>query len=153
DLRVFGRQRFGAHPQLPLYLNNVGINKTILLAFDAGVLPSHRSVVVSWPSPDGKQVETFTRTPYPADSPQTYLHLAHHLHKTIRQDMAATFAIVHRGKPAAPWYADWLELTKLAPVLGQWSPLSRFFADAQASEYASASPADDFHSDHLEERT
>jgi hypothetical protein len=116
-------------------------------------LPAHRSAVISWPSPDGKQVETFTRMPYPADNPQTYLHLAHHLHQTIRQDQAATLALLHTDRPAAPWYDDWLELTRLAPALGQWVVLSRYFVEAQASEYASASSADEFHSDHLEERT
>jgi len=153
ELRVFGRQRFAAHPQLPLYLNTFGIGKAALLALDNGVLPTWRSAVISWPSPDGKQVETFCRTPYPADTPQTGFHLAHYLHKTIRQDMAATFALLHKDKPAGPWYDDWLELAQFGPVLGQWSALSRYFSDAQASEYTSAASADEFHSDYLEERT
>ena len=75
------------------------------VAFDESVIPSHRSNVVNWPSPDGKQVECFTRTPLAADSPQTYFHLAHHLHRTVMKDHAATLALLHRGKPAAPWYA------------------------------------------------
>jgi hypothetical protein len=151
--RVYGRQRFGAHPQLPMLLQNAGMGKMLLLAFDNGVLPNYRSVAVNWPSPDGKQVETFVRNPYPADSPQTFFHLAHYLHKSIRQDQAAALAILHKDKPAAPWYDDWLELTRFGPVLGQWYPLSKFFSEAMASEYTSAASADEFHSDYLEERT
>ena len=153
ELRVFGRQRFAAHPQLPLYLNTFGVGKAALLALDNGVLPSWRACVISWPSPDGKQVETFCRTPYAADSPQTGFHLAHYLHKTIRQDMAATFALLHKDKPAAPWYDEWLELARFGNALGHWTALGRYFSDAQASEYTSAASADEFHSDYLEERT
>src|SRR5262249_15799937 len=120
EVRVFARQRFGFHPHLPLYLQNTGFMRTLLGAFDQAGGPARRSIVVNWPAPDGKQVEGFTRTPLPADSPQTYFHLAHHLHKTIMQDQAATLALVHRDKPAGPWYDDWLELARFAPVLGRW---------------------------------
>ena len=40
------------------------------------MIPSHRTTVVNWQSPDGKQVQCFTRTPFAADSPQTFFHLA-----------------------------------------------------------------------------
>src|SRR5262249_34956202 len=75
DVRVFGRRRFGSCPQLPLWLNSVGISRALLLAFDASVLPNWKATVTSWPSPDGKQIEAFTRSPYAADSPQTFFNL------------------------------------------------------------------------------
>jgi hypothetical protein len=152
DVRVFARQRFGFHPQLPLFLQNAGIGRVLLIAFDEGVLPPHRSPVVSWPSDDGKSVEAFTRAPHPADSAQTYFHLTYHLHQTIMQDQAATLALLHRDKPACPWYADWLELSRLAPVLGRWTTLSNYFNDATPGDYASAAEADEFHGDYLVER-
>src|SRR6185437_927530 len=131
----------------------VGISRALLVAFDEAVLPAHRSTVVSWPSPDGKQVEAFTRVPHPADTPQTGFHLAYHLHQTIMQDQAATLVLAHRGKPAAAWYADWLELTRLAPVLGQWTTLSGYFNEVLPGDYASVASADEFHGDYLVERT
>ena len=100
DVRVFARRRFGFHPQLPQFLQNAGIGRALLVAFDEGVLPTHRSPVVSWPSSDGKSVEAFTRTPHPADSAQTYFHLTYHLHESIMQDQTATLALLHRDKPA-----------------------------------------------------
>jgi hypothetical protein len=151
--RVFARRRFGAHPQLPSLLQSVGITRTLLVPFDDSVLPSYRSTVVNWPSPDGKQVEAFTRAPYAADNPQTFLHTAHYLHRTIMQDHAATFALVHSANPAAPWYGDWLELSRFAPVLGQWTTISRYFNDVTAGEYISAASPDEFHGDYLSERT
>jgi hypothetical protein len=153
EVRVFARQRFAAHPQLPLFLQSVGLSRALLLAFDDAVLPAHRSTVVSWPSPDGKQVEAFTRAPYDADNPQTFFHLTHYLHKSIMQDHAATFALLHRGTAVCPWYEDWLELCRFGPILGQWTTFTRYFNDVTAGEYASAAPADDFHGDYLSERT
>jgi hypothetical protein len=152
EIRTFARRRFGAHPQLPLFLNSVGLHRALLLTFDDSTIPTHRSTLINWPSPDGKQVEAFTRAPYPADNPQTFFHVAHNLHKTIMQDHAATFALLHKSGPAQPWYDDWLELARLAPVLGQWTTLSRYLTDVLAGEYTTAAAADDFHGDYLSER-
>jgi hypothetical protein len=152
EVRVFARKRFGFHPHLPLLLQNAGIGRAVLVAFDEAVLPSHHAPVVSWPSPDGKTVETFTRTPHPADSAQTYFHLTYHLHQTIMQDQAATLALLHREKTACAWYDDWLELSRLAPVLGKWTTLSNYLGDVVTGDYASAAEADEFHGDYLVER-
>lgn len=152
EVRVFARKRFGFHPQLPLLLQNVGIARALFVAFDEAVLPSHRSTVISWPSHDGKQVEAFTRMPHPADSAQTYFNLTYHLHQSIMQDQTATLALLHREKPACPWYDDWLELSAFAPVLGKWTTLSSYFSDVMAGDYTTAAEADEFHGDYLVER-
>jgi len=152
EVRVFARKRFGFHPQLPLLLQNAGIGRALLIAFDEGVLPPHRSPVISWPSKDGKSVEAFTRASHPADSPQTFFHLTYQLHQTIMQDQTATLALLHREKPAAPWYSDWIELSRLAPVLGRWTTLSNYFSEVMPGDYTSAAEADEFHGDYLVER-
>jgi Glycosyl hydrolases family 38 N-terminal domain len=153
EVRVFARKRFGFHPQLPQLLNTTGINRALLLAFDDGVIPSHRTTVISWPSPDGKQVEAFARAPYAAENPQTFFHVAHYLHKTIMQDQAATIALLHGAAPAAAWYRDWLELTRFGPVLGKWTTFSVYLGEVYAGEYTSAVNADEFHGDYLSELT
>lgn len=153
EVRVCARRRFGYHPQTPLLLQNTGFTHALLVPFDDGQVPSHQTAVVSWPSHNGKQVEAFTRTPQPADSPQTYFHLAHHLHQTIMQDQGATLALVHKGQPAPPWYEDWLELTRFAPVLGRWVTLSSYFGEVMAGDYTSAASPDEFGADYLSERT
>ena len=152
DVKVFGRQRFGSSPQTPALLQAVGLSRTLLLAFDEAVLPSHRAPVVNWPATDGKQVDAFCRAPHAADSPQTFFHVAHYLHETIMADQAATLAVLHTGQPS-PWYVDWLELSRLAPVLGSWTTLSHYFDEVSAGDYASPAPADDFRGDYLSERT
>jgi hypothetical protein len=166
DVRVFARKRFGFHPHLPLLLQNAGIGRAMLIAFDEGVLPPHRSPVVSWPSSDGKSVEAFTRAPHDADSAQTYFHLTYHLHQTIMQDQAATLALLHNPPPPqpsplvgegwgggkCPWYSDWIELGRLAPVLGRWTTLSNYFNDVMPGDYLSAAEADEFHGDYLVQR-
>jgi hypothetical protein len=153
EITIFARKRFGFHPQTPLLLNSVGIHRVVALVFDDAALPNFRTTITSWPSPDGKQVDAFTRKPFRADDPQTFFHLAHHLCQTIRQDHAATLALLHAGTPAVPWYKDWLELSRFGPVLGQWTTLSRYFNEVLAGEQASASSVDEFHADYLSERT
>lgn len=152
DVKVFACRRSVFHPHLPLWLHNVGISRALLVAFDDAVLPAHRSPVISWPSPDGKQVEAFTRAPHPASSPQTYFHFAYHLHQTIMQDQAATLALLHRVKEAPGAYGDLLELTRLAPVLGRWTTFTKYFDEVLPGDYTSAASADEFHAEYLVER-
>ena len=152
EVSVFARQRTSAHPQLPSLLQAVGFTRAVMLAFDDGLLPTFHGTVTNWPGTDGKQVDAFTRAPYSGDNAQTFFHAAHYLHKTIMQDHAATLTLLHRGSPAAPWYHDWIELSRLAPVLGHWYTLSRYLNEVHASEYASAASADEFHADYLSER-
>jgi Glycosyl hydrolases family 38 N-terminal domain len=153
EVRVFARRRSGFHPNLPQLLQQVGISRALLVPFDEAVLPSFRTPVTSWPSPDGKHVDGFTRTPLPTDSPQTFFQLAIHLYEPIMNDHTAAIAMVHRDRPAAPSYLDWLELTKFAPILGRWATLSTFFNDTYTGDYSSAGTPDEFHADYLSERT
>lgn len=150
--RVFARKRFAAHPHLPGLLNAVGIRRAVHVAFDEAVVPGYRSTVISWSTADGKSLEAFTRVPYQADNPQTWFHLAHYLQRTIMQDQAATLAFLHRGTPPPPWYHDLIALSKLRPVLGQWTTLSRYFDEVLAGEYINTALADEFHGDYLGER-
>lgn len=149
---VFARRRFGMHPLTPTLLAAAGLQHAVLVAFDDAVIPTYRGTVVNWPAPDGKQVVAFTRTPMGAEEPSTFFHLAAHLRRTIADDHSATMALVHRRQPASPAYADLLALSKLGPVLGNWFTLSRYLNDVMASEYASASTADDFRGDTLARR-
>lgn len=153
EIQVFARKRFAAQPQALLLLRSVGLRRTLLLPSEEAGLPDYRSVVTSLPSPDGEQIEAFTRAPYSAENPQTYFHWAHYLHKTIAQDHSATLALLHTSAPAAPWYHDLLELHRFGHVLGQWRTLSDYFNEVVAGDYATVTSPDDFHVDYLNERT
>ncbi|MBI2805217.1 MAG: hypothetical protein HYX68_09595 [Planctomycetes bacterium] len=153
EIRVFARRRFGYHPQLPLLLTSNGLTKALFLTFDENAgLPSYANVVVSWPSPDGKQVDAFARQPKYADSVDAYFNLGHAWFKTTREDQAATIFFLHRDKPTSVWHRDLMELANLAPVLGQWTTFSRYLGEVMPSEYPSMMTADDFHFDFLSER-
>jgi hypothetical protein len=154
DIRVFARKRFGYHPQMPLLLSTVGLQRALFLCFDeSSGVPQYTACVVAWPAPDGKQVDAFVRAPYPADNPSTFFNFGHYWFKTTREDHAATIALSHTGQPACPWYRDLTELARLAPVLGSWTTFSRYFNDVMAGEHPPALSADEFHSDFLSERT
>ncbi len=153
EVRVYARKRFGFHPNMPLLLSGNGLTRALLLTFDeSSGLPHYTNTVVSWPSPDGKQIEAFTRAPKPADSPETFFNLGHYWFKTTREDQAATLVLLHGAKPTAPWYDDLMELARLAPVLGNWTTFSRYLGDVMPGEYPPTLSADDFHSDLLGER-
>jgi hypothetical protein len=109
-------------------------------------------VVVSWPSPDGKQVDAFVRQPRYADSVETFYNLGHYWFKTTREDHSATIFLLHRDKPTAVWYRDLMELARLAPVFGNWTTFSRYLSEVMPGEYPSTMTADDFHFDFLSER-
>ncbi len=69
------------------------------------------------------------------------------------QDGSATLALLHRDKPAHACYGDWLELTRLAPVLGRWTTLSAYLEAVTPGEYLSPGTPDDFRGDYLVERS
>lgn len=153
DIRVFARKRFGFHPHLPLFLSSNGVSKAVFLTYDDNSgLPNYSNVVISWPSPDGKQVDAFVRPPKYADTVETYFNLGHTWFKTTREDHSATIFILHRDKPTAIWHRDIMELAKLGPVLGQWTTFSRYLSEVMPGEYPSTMLADDFHFDYLSER-
>ncbi|MFL5340113.1 MAG: hypothetical protein ACJ8F7_08170 [Gemmataceae bacterium] len=152
EVRVFGRRRSAFQPHTPQLLQFTGFEKALLVAFDGAVVPSHRSAVVNWSSPDGKSMDVYCRTPQPAHQAQSFFNLVHTLHETIMQDTAATFALLHT-EAASACYSDWLELSQFGPILGTWTTFSRYFGDTTAGEYAPAASVDDFFSDYLEERT
>lgn len=153
DVTTYASARGCFHLQTPSVLQQFGIAKALLISFDDGRLPSHKAAVIQWSTADGRQIEALTRTPLPADDPQTYFHLTHYLHQTIMQDQSAIVGLLHRpGVAAAPWYEDWLALSTLGPVLGAWTTVSNFLREGVVGEYASPPSVDEFAIDALEPR-
>lgn len=150
--KIFARRRSALSPMTPQWAMFGGFESAILLSFDNQTVPTHRSTVISWSSPDGRQINAWTRAPVPAHHSQTFFNLVRLLHETIMQDTSATLALIHTGEPAFPCYDDWRELSRLAPVLGTWTTMSRYMSEASAGEYAPANTPDDFAPDFLDER-
>ena len=151
-INVFARKRFYAHPQLPMFLSSVGLNRALMLTLDDSALPNYQSPTVSWPSPDGKVVDVYVRAPLQADNPEVGFNLGYHLYKTIREDHSATVAFMHGTKADIPWMEDFVELTRFGSIFGEWVTYSRYFDDVMAGEHTSALSADEFHFDYLSER-
>jgi hypothetical protein len=149
---VYGRRRFGAFPLLPALLHQQGISRAVILPMDDAGLPAYSSPVVTWTTQDGPQVDCFVRKPLSTSSIDAFFNLGHYLYKTTREDHTATLAFIHGKAPALPWYADLLALSRLAPVAGQWSTLTRYFSATTAGEHAGTLEADNFHFDYLTER-
>jgi hypothetical protein len=152
DVRVFARRRFGAHPQLPVWLNQQGITRALLLPLDEGTLPSYTGTTTCWSTPDGKQVECFVRKPLPVESVDTFFNLGHYLFKTTREDHTATLCFLHSKGPAQPWLEDLLTLSRFGPIAGTWTTFTRYFGEHSAGDYMGSLAPDDFHFDYLSER-
>lgn len=154
DIRVYARTRFGFHSQLPVLLSSVGLSRAVFLNFeDTSSVPTYQTCLVSWSSPDGKQVDAFVRAPSPASNVSTFFNLGHALFKTTREDHVATLAFLHKEAPPVPWYDDLLNLSELAPAIGQWTTMSQYFNQTTAGDYPQPPTADDFHYDFLTPRT
>jgi hypothetical protein len=153
DIRVFARRDFGWHPQTPLMLSTHGVTRFLFLIFDEDAgLPSFSSTVVSWTSPDGKEVYAYVRPGKPAASVETFFNLGHYWFKTTREDHTATLFLVHKGEDELPWYRDILALSRLSTVLGTWTTFSKYFNEVMPGEYPTPLAADDLHHDQLSRR-
>ncbi len=152
-VEVLARKRSANHPHIPAWVQATGFRRAVLASFDGAVTPNYRSTVVNWTSPDGKAIDAFTRVPAAVHKAETFFNLVYTLHQSITQDSAPTLAVIHQAEAANPLYEDWLAISKIAPVLGTWTTLSRYFSDALAGEYVGTSNPDDFFADYLEERT
>ncbi len=153
EVSVFARKRFGAHAHLPLLLASAGLPRALVANFEETSHTTYHGIVVNWSAPNGKQIEAFTRSPHRADAPATFFHVAYYLHQTIAQDFVATLALAHGGKKACPWYDDWLELNRFAPVLGRWTTLTNYCNEVLSGEQSASSSAEESAADHLTERT
>ena len=152
ETAVYARQKSAFHPQLPSWLQHVGFKHAVLVSFDSATIPTLRGTAANWPGPDGKAVDAFTRTPLPAHDPHTFFNLVYHLREAISQDAAPTIALIHKGSAPFSVYRDLLALADLAPVLGTWIGLGRYFTDAVTGDYIGAQQADDFFADYLDDR-
>jgi hypothetical protein len=152
EIRVFGRQHTWFYPETPLVLTAVGLQRALLLAFDDAALPSFQGAVINWPAQNGQQIQAFTRMPYTAEKPSTYFHLGHYLHRTIMHDHVAVVAFLHGRQPGAVWHGDLIELSSLAPVLGQWTTISSYLDEVYSPEQAGTLSGDDFQTDFLSDR-
>lgn len=151
-IETFARRFLDVDPGMPALLKSVGLNRAILVPFGTTGPTVQRSTTACWTGTDGTQVDAFTRTPYPGDSPETYFHLAHYLHQTIMQDHTATLGLGHANLSVSPWHRDWLELGKLSPVLGKWTTVGRYLDKVRADEYGGGMAAEEVHHDYLTER-
>jgi hypothetical protein len=61
-------------------------------------------------------------------------------------------ALVHRQPHRAAWHDDLVELSRLGPVLGQWTTISTYLDEVYSPEHVGTLSADDFQADYLTNR-
>jgi hypothetical protein len=148
---VFARRTSSFHPQLPSWLQQSGYQHGIAVSFDGATIPSRYSAVVSWPGPDGKSIDVFTREPLPAGDAQTFFNFAYQLHQAITHDSTPTLTLLHKKQPAVG-YDDFLALGELANVFGDAGTMGQYFSNTHAGDYTGVASADEFFADYLDDR-
>jgi hypothetical protein len=149
---VFARTRSAFHPHLPAWLQHTGFKNAVLVSFDGATTPNRNAVVVNWSAPDGKAIDAFARDPLDAADPLTFFNLVYSIHQAFNNDSSPTVALKHTGRPAAVGYAQLVALADLGDACGEWAPLGRFLADYHYGDYLGSTTADDYFSDHLDDR-
>lgn len=149
---IFARWRSAGHPQLPSWLVHAGYRHAVATNFDGALNPSRYAALINWPAPDGRAVDAFTKEPHKVSETQTFFNLAYLLYQASTHDAAPTLVFLHRDVQAGTGYDDLMALSELAPALGQWTSLTRYFADAYTGEYTGAASGDDFFADYLDDR-
>ncbi len=152
NVQVLMRRKSANHPYTPALAQVAGFQRGSLLAFDGAVIPSYRSAIVNWSSPDGKSMDTFCRMPTPLHKAETFFNLVTTLHSATMNDSSPTIAISHEGQTAFPLYRDLLAFVELGPALGEFATMGRYLSEAHAGEYAGIAPIDDFFADDLDQR-
>ncbi len=149
---VYARQRSAYHPHLPSWLLHAGYKNAVMVGFDGAMVPSRNAVVLNWSAPDGKALDTFSRTPVPAADPLTFFNLVYTLHQAFSTDSTPTVAFQHSGEPAAIGYEQLLALGELGEACGEWVGLGRFLGDHHYGDYLGSTTADDYFNDYLDDR-
>ena len=152
ETAVYARRRSALHPHLPGWLQSAGYANAVVVSFDGALTPTRNAVVVNWPSPDGKSMESFGREPHSASDPLTFFNLVYHLHQAFTQDSTPTLAFKHTGDAPAPGYAQLLGLAELGDVVGQWTGLAKMLSDQKYGDYLGSTGADDYFADYLDDR-
>ncbi len=152
ETQVYARKRSALHPHLPGWLQSAGYANAVVVSFDGALTPTRNAVVVNWPSPDGKTMESFGREPHGASDPLTFFNLVYHLHQAFTQDSTPTLAFKHTGAAPAPGYAQLIGLVELGDIVGQWTGLAKFLADQKYGDYLGSTGADDYFADSLDDR-
>ncbi len=152
ETQVFARRRSALHPHLPGWLQSAGYANAVVVSFDGGLTPTRNAVVVNWPSPDGKSMESFGREPHSASDPLTFFNLVYHLHQAFTQDSTPTLAFKHTGDAPAPGYAQLIGLSELGDIAGQWFGLGKLLGEQKYGDYLGSTGADEYFTDYLDDR-
>ncbi len=152
EAQIYARKRSALHPHLPGWLQSAGYANAVVVTFDGGLTPTRNAVVLNWPSPDGKAMESFGREPHSASDPLTFFNLVYHLHQAFSQDSTPTVAFKHTGEPPAPGYAQLIGMAELGDLVGQWFGLGRLLSEQKYGDYLGTTTADDYFADYLDER-
>ncbi len=141
--KIYGRRKFGLHPQMPQVLHKLGYIGALHQSLDGTRCPESYHGAISWQSIDGSSITALARLPMSAADPESVLRLPRELGEAMDHDHVAAIGFAHYPGHTSPWYQRLKRIASLGSVLGNFVPLDACFRDAELMTGPTQFDADD----------
>ena len=146
---IYGRRKFGLHPQLPQVLHKLGYIGALHQSLDGTRCPESYHGAISWQSIDGSSITALARLPLSAAVPESVLRLPRELGEAMDHDHVAAIGFAHSPGHTSPWYQRLKRIASFGSVLGNFVGLDACFRDAELMTGPTQFDADDYRTPYL----
>lgn len=147
--KIYGRRKFGLHPQMPQVLHKLGYIGALHQSLDGTRCPESYHGAISWQSIDGSSITALARLPMSAADPESVLRLPRELGEAMDHDHVAAIGFAHYPGHTSPWYQRLKRIASLGSVLGNFVTLDACFRDAELMTGPTQFDADDYRTPYL----
>ena len=146
---IYGRRKFGLHPQLPQVLQKLGYIGALHQSLDGTRCPESYHGAISWQSIDGTSLTALARLPLSAAEPESVLRLPRELGEAMDHDHVAAIGFAHYPNCISQWYRQLMHMASFGSVLGNFVGLDECFRDAELMTGPTQFDADDYRTPYL----
>jgi alpha-mannosidase len=146
---VFGRRKFGLHPQLPQLLSKLGYIGALHQSLDGTRCPESYHGAISWQSLDGTTLTALARMPLSAVDSESVLRLPREMGEAMDHDHVAAIGFAHYPGHVSHWYQQLRRIATFGSVLGNFVGLDACLRDAELMTGPTQFDADDYRTPYL----
>ena len=146
---IYGRRKFGLHPQLPQVLQKLGYIGALHQSLDGTRCPESYHGAIAWQSIDGTSLTALARLPLSAAEPESVLRLPRELGEAMDHDHVAAIGFAHYPNCMSQWYRQLMHMASFGSVLGNFVRLDECFRDAELMTGPTQFDADDYRTPYL----
>ena len=146
---IYGRRKFGLHPQLPQVLHKLGYIGALHQSLDGTRCPESYHGAIAWQGVDGSSITALARMPLSVAEPESVLRLPRELGEAMDHDHVAAIGLAHYPGYASRWYQRLRRITGFASVLGKFVSLDVCLREAELMTGPTRFDADDYRTPYL----